>query len=103
MSYQKAKKYLVAVAFSLVLVILSGLAGSSIVTAGDSGYQSSYNQGKYGEFQRMSVVYRPPRLHHYGYYGPYGYYHPWGYYGHHRHHHHWRYYGPDGYYHRWRW
>jgi hypothetical protein len=106
MRYQKAKKYLVAFVLSVAFAVLSGSAGSSIVTAADSSYQSSYyqNHGGYGESQRIGLVDWHPRGWRYnyrGYYGPYGYRNRWGYYGPYGYYNRWGYYRPYGYYHRW--
>jgi hypothetical protein len=86
MWYRKAKKYLVAITFSVMLVVLSGLAGSSVVAAEGSYYRlSDYNYpvgvgvwvGGHKPYRRHE-----PRVwrHHYrGYYDRYGYFHPWRY------------------------
>ena len=66
MWYKNVKRYLVAITFSVVLILLSGYSGNSIVKAGNSSYQSGAYQN-YGYY------------HHRGYYYPHGFYFGWGY------------------------
>jgi len=99
---RNAKKYLVAITFSVVWILLSGFAGNSTVNAGNNSY-AYQSYGKAGESLRMrSVDWHPNRYPFYSYHHHHYRYHPgWGYYGPYGYYHHRGYYGPNGFFFGW--